>query len=194
MSQVAKHEDMDAANNTRFERVAETTSKALLQHTADLGMAVKLFHLETESLREVKESLHAEMVQFLKAELNASATSFGNQLFTAFSGKAITFLDSRFASVSRANDDLKKTMHTWSNLSFKCLSLLTLSSVLIGISAFFVSHYLIPSQKFTQTEIKCIHYGKAYILNSEKFPLEITRVVAEAADKLIKNNLEKYKQ
>ena len=51
MSQVGKHDDMDVANNARFERIAETTSKALLQYTADLGMAVKLIHLETKSLR-----------------------------------------------------------------------------------------------------------------------------------------------
>ncbi len=187
MSQIAKHEDMDAANNTRFEMVAATTSKALLQHTADLGMTVKLIHLETESLRGVKESLHAEMVQFLKAELNASAASFGNQLFTAFSGKAAAFLDGKFASVSRANDDLKKTMHTWSNLSFKYLSLLILSSVLIGISAFFASYYLMPSQKLSQNEIKCMYYGKAYVMNSDKFPEAINRVVGDAADKLMNN-------
>ena len=190
MSQIVKHEDMDAANNTRFERVAETTSKALLQHTADLGMVVKLFHLETESLRGVKESLHAEMVQFLKAELNTSATSFGNQLFAAFSGKSATFLDSRFVSINRANDDLKKTMHTWSNLSFKYLSLLILSSVLIGISAFFASYYLMPSQKLSQNEIKCMYYGKAYVMNSDKFPEAINLVVGEAAAKLMNNAIQ----
>ena len=29
MSQVAKHDDMDAANTIRFEKISETTSKAL---------------------------------------------------------------------------------------------------------------------------------------------------------------------
>ena len=47
MERLAKNENLDAANSIRFERVAETTSKELLQHTADLGMIVKLLHLET---------------------------------------------------------------------------------------------------------------------------------------------------
>ncbi len=74
MSQVVKHDDMDAANTIRFEKISETTSKALLQHTADLGMAVKLMHLETESLRSVKESLHSTLVKALKEELRAPST------------------------------------------------------------------------------------------------------------------------
>jgi len=186
-TQITRNNDMDEANNKRFEMVAVTTSNALLQHTADLSMVVKQFHLETESLREVKESLHAEMVQFLKSELNVAATSFGNQLFKAFSSKATTFLDGRFSAVNRANDDLKKTLHTWSNLSLKSICLLALASILIGISSFFASHYLMPSQKFTEAEIKCMYYGKAFVMNSDKFPEAINRIVGEAADKLIRN-------
>lgn len=185
--QITKHDDMDVAHNKRFEMVAATTANALLQHTADLGIVVKQFHLETESLRAVKDSLHAEMVQFLKAELDASATSFGNKLFAAFSSKATTFLDARFSAVNRTNDDLKKTLHTWSNLSFKSLSLLAIASILIGIASFFASYYLMPAQKLTEAEVKCMYYGKAYVMNSDKFPEAINRVVGEEANKLIRN-------
>lgn len=43
-----------------------------------------------------------------------------------------------------------------------------------------------PSQRFTDAEIKCIYYGKAYVLNSDKFPEKINKIVEEEANKLAK--------
>ncbi len=171
----------------RFGELLDITSAKLPNYVEEIAIAAKRVHLETESLREIKESLNVSMAETLRKEINALATPLGNQLFATFSGKTTTFLDGRFSAINRANDDLKKTIHTWSNLSFKSIFLLVLASVLIGISAFFASHYLMSSQKLTQAEIKCIYFGKAYILNSEKFPKEIIRIVAEEADKLMKN-------
>ena len=171
----------------KFGELLDITSAKLPNYVEEIAIAAKRVNLETESLRGIKESLNVSMAETLRKEINALATPLGNQLFATFSGKTTTFWDHKFSAVNRANDDLKKTIHAWSNLSFKSIFLLVLASVLIGISAFFASHYLMPSQKLTQAEIKCIYFGKAYILNSEKFPKEIIRIVAEEADKLMKN-------
>ncbi len=189
MSQVAKIDDMDAANNIRFERVAETTSKALLQHTADLGMVVKLIHLETEALRSVKESLKTELAQSLREELSKTANSFGNQLFTVFAGKAATFWDNKFAFVSRVNDDLKKTIHSWSNLSYKSMGLLALASMLIGSVTFFGYYYLMPSQRLTKDEINFLYYGQVFALHHQKFSKELNNFFLAEANKLMKTTI-----
>lgn len=174
------------ARLNKFGDLLTEKSDCLIEYCETANLITKRLYLETESLRAVKDSLKSEIASSLKEEFNTASTSFGNRLFATFSGKATTFLDGRFASVIRANDDLKKTINTWSNLSFKSISLLALSSILIGLSTFFASHYLMPSQKLTEADIKCMYYGKAYILNSEKFPKEILRIVAEEADKLMK--------
>lgn len=179
MSQVVKHDDMDAANTIRFEKISETTSKALLQHTADLGMAVKLMHLETESLRSVKESLHSTLVKALKEELSTSAESFGSQLFSVFCGKATTFLDSKFSSVNVVNDDLKKTVRAWSNLSFKSLSLLAVAAVLIGVGSFFSSHYLMASHRLTGEEKKLLAFGRSLANNFSALKPEAQKILKE---------------
>jgi hypothetical protein len=184
MSQVVKIDETDPAHIIRFERVAETTSKELLQHTADLGIAVKLIHLETESLRVVKEHLHTEMIKFLKAELDASATSFGNQVFSTFLGKATSFFDNQFSSVNTDNDDLKKTIRTWSNLSLKSIGLLTLAAVLIGVLSFFSCYYLMPSQRLTQDEMNYMYYGQSYAVNMKIIHPEVQKLIAEGANKL----------
>lgn len=170
----------------KFGDLLTEKSDSLIEYCETANLITKRLHLETESLRAVKDSIKLEIVRSLNEEFSASSTSLGNQLFATFSGKANTLLDGRFASVNRANDDLKKTIHTWSNLSFKSISLLVLASIFIGLSTFFGCHYLMSSQKFTEADIKCMYYGKAYILNSEKFPKEILRIVAEEADKLMK--------
>ena len=59
--------------------------------------------------------------------------------------------------------------------------------MLIGIPTFLTSYHLMPLPKLTQNEIKCMYYGKAYVLNAQKFPNEINHIVAEEADKLMKN-------
>ena len=171
----------------KFEELLDIASAKLPNYVEKIEIAAKRVHLETESLREMKESLPMGISQTIKDELKSASVPLGNQLFATFSGCATTFWDHRFAAVNRANDDLKKTIHNWSNLSVKSIVLLTLASVLIGIATFFTSYYLMPSQKLTQNEIKCMYYGKAYVLNAQKFPNEINRVVAEEADKLIKS-------
>jgi hypothetical protein len=159
----------------------------LPNYVEKIEIAAKRVHLETESLREMKESLPICIAQTIREELKYSSVPLGNQLFETFSGYATTFWDNKFSAVNRANDDLKKTIHTWSNLSVKSLAILALTSVLIGIATFFASYYLMPSQRLTQNEIKCMYYGKAYVLNAQKFPNAINLVVAEEADKLMKN-------
>lgn len=170
----------------KFGELVDMTSAKLPNYVEKIDIAAKRVHLETESLREIRESININIAETLKKEISALTVPLGNQLFATFSGKASTFLDGRFSAVNRANDDLKRTINTWSNLSFKYLSLLVLSAVFIGIFAFFVSYYFTSSQKFTETEIKCMYYGKAYVLHSEKFPEAITRIVAEEADRLMK--------
>ena len=176
--------------NARLDKLSELldiTSAKLPKYVEKIEIAAKRVHLETESLSEMKESLPMGITQTIKDELKASSIPLGNQLFATFSGYATTFWDHKFAAVNRANDDLKKTIHTWSNLSVKAIVLLALASLLIGIGTFLTSYYLMPLQKLTQNEIKCMYYGKAYVLNAQKFPNEINHIVAEEADKLMKN-------
>ncbi len=184
MERLAKNENLDAANSIRFERVAETTSKELLQHTADLGMIVKLLHLETESIRGVKEALNLEIRKTIQEEISAQASSFSNELFVTFSSRAGKFLDGQFFSVKMINENLKNTMQSWSNLSLKSLSLVGIIAVLIGGLSFFASYYFMPSQRLTQDEMNLMYYGQSYVSNRKMIHPEIQKLITEGANQL----------
>jgi len=146
------------------ETLAEKSDK-LIEYVETASVITKRLHLETESLRGVRESLKIAIIEALKEELKGSAVPLGNQLFAVFSGKATTFLDNQFSQVTRVNEDLKKTVRAWSNLSFKSISLLALTAVLIGVGSFFSSHYLMASRRLTGEEKKLLAFGRSLANN-----------------------------
>lgn len=173
----------------RFGELLDITSAKLPNYVEEIAIAAKRVHLETESLRGIKESLNVIMAETLRKEINALATPLGNELFSTFSGKATTFFDNKFSSLSRVNDGLKKTIHTWSNLSFKSIGLLALASMLIGIATFFSCYYLMPSQRLTKDEMNFMYYGQVFALNHKKFSPEINRFFIDEANKLMKTKI-----
>jgi hypothetical protein len=96
-----------------------------------------------------------------------------------FSSKATTFLDNQFSQVTRVNEDLKKTVRAWSNLSFKSISLLALTAVLIGVGSFFSSHYLMASRRLTGEEKKLLAFGRSLANNFNALKPEAQKLLKD---------------
>jgi|LakMenE18May11ns_1017448.scaffolds.fasta_scaffold9928861_2 hypothetical protein len=160
------------------ETLAEKSDK-LIEYVETASVITKRLHLETESLRGVRESLKIAIIEALKEELKGSAVPLGNQLFSVFSSKATTFLDNQFSQVTRVNEDLKKTVRAWSNLSFKSISLLALTAVLIGVGSFFSSHYLMASRRLTGEEKKLLAFGRSLANNFNALKPEAQKLLKD---------------
>ena len=78
------------------ETLAEKSDK-LIEYVETASVITKRLHLETESLRGVRESLKIAIIEALKEEIKGSAVPLGNQLFSVFSSVATTFLDNQFS-------------------------------------------------------------------------------------------------
>ena len=160
------------------ETLAEKSDK-LIEYVETASVITKRLHLETESLRGVRESLKIAIIEALKEEIKGSAVPLGNQLFSVFSSKATTFLDNQFSQVTRVNEDLKKTVRAWSNLSFKSISLLALTAVLIGVGSFFSSHYLMASRRLTGEEKKLLALGRSLANNFNALKPEAQKLLKD---------------
>ena len=160
------------------ETLAEKSDK-LIEYVETASVITKRLHLETESLRGVRESLKIAIIEALKEEIKGSAVPLGNQLFSVFSSVATTFLDNQFSQVTRVNEDLKKTVRAWSNLSFKSISLLALTAVLIGVGSFFSSHYLMASRRLTGEEKKLLALGRSLANNFNALKPEAQKLLKD---------------
>lgn len=167
-------------------------SDKLIEYVETASVITKRFNAEIESLRGVKESLKQTVMDAVKEELKASSLSLSHELFTGFSAKSTELFNGHLISINRANQNVKESLRTWSALTFKQISILVSSAVLIGISSFLICRFFTPSQRLTQDEMNYMYYGQAYAYHMGKAPPELRNAITVAANAL-KNTVKPMK-
>jgi hypothetical protein len=167
-------------------------SDKLIEYVETASVITKRLNVEIESLRGIKESLRHTVIAAVKDEIKASSLSLSNELFTGFSAKATELFNGHLSSINRANQNVKGALRTWSALTFKQISILVSSSVLIGISSFLICRFFTPSQRLTQDEMNYMYYGQAYAYYMGKAPPELRNAITVAANAL-KNTVKPMK-
>lgn|SRR3989338_7043163 len=163
-------------------------SDKLIEYVETASVITKRLNVEIESLRGVKESLRHTVIAAVKDEIKA----LSNELFTGFSAKATELFNGHLSSINRANQNVKGALKIWSALTFKQISILVSSAVLIGVASFLICRFFTPSQRLTQDEMNYIYYGQAYAYYMGKAPPELRNAITVAANAL-KNTVKPMK-
>ncbi|MEI6627944.1 MAG: hypothetical protein WCN27_00855 [Alphaproteobacteria bacterium] len=156
--------DVFLARIDRFETLLGKKAEELFECTKDLKVLTKAISLESEELRDVRESLRLVLIQAMKEESKASIPLIANQLTLIFSSKIKDFFDEQFGSVRKLNNELQKHLAAFTGLSWKILGFYMLISTLCGVASCLACLYFIMSkqtnQALNQEQINLMFYGK----------------------------------
>lgn len=191
-SHALEQADVFLARIDRFETILDKKAEELFECTKDLKVLTKAISLESEELKDVRESLRLILIQAVKEESKASITLIANQLTIIFSSKIKDFFDEQFSSMCKLNDELKKHLAAFTGLSWKILGFYLLISTLCGVASCLACLYFImfkqTNQALTQKQINLMFYGKVLVAKFNDLTSHDQKIIMDSVNSVQKSN------